>query len=66
MKITLNGKDTVTSSAASITAFLGEAGYGDMLVAVAVNGAFVPRSLHDETSLAADDAVEIVAPMQGG
>lgn len=66
MKITLNGAETVISDTTSIAGFLGETGYGDMLVAVAVNGTFVPRDLHDTTYLAIGDAVEIVAPMQGG
>ena len=66
MKITLNGKETVISDSSNVNVFLGEAGYGDMLVAVAINGTFVPKSLHGETCLAAGDAIEIVAPMQGG
>ena len=66
MKIILNGKETITENTPSITAFLGQSGYDGMLVAVAVNGTFVARSLHDETNLADGDSVEIVAPMQGG
>lgn len=66
MKIILNGEETVISETPNVTAFLAEAGYADMLVAVAVNGAFVPRSSYESTCLTANDSVEIVAPMQGG
>lgn len=34
--------------------------------AIAVNGAFVPRSRYDEFELHEADAVELVAPMAGG
>ena len=35
-------------------------------VAVAVNGAVVPRSRWDHTTVAAGDAVEVVTAVQGG
>ena len=35
-------------------------------LAVAVNGAVVRRASWDEAALQADDAVEIVRPLQGG
>ena len=66
MKIIVNGEERALTKALDITTFLDEAGYGDMLVAVAVNGAFVPRGTYSETMLQNGDSVEIVAPMQGG
>ena len=66
MVIILNGETIDTQAGATIAVMLAQAGYADMLVAVAVNGAFVPRSDHDHVQLAEGDAVDIVAPMQGG
>ena len=39
---------------------------GNDKIATAVNEAFVPASLRDQTNLADGDRVEIVAPRQGG
>ena len=41
-------------------------GYQQAIVATAVNGTFVPANRRDETVLADGDALEILAPMQGG
>lgn len=38
----------------------------DTPVAIAVNEAFVPKSLYTETELNDGDRIEILAPMQGG
>ena len=65
MKITFNG-DPVETEAGSVTAVLTQLGYGDTKVATAVNGVFVPASQRDDTALVAGDALEIVAPRQGG
>ena len=37
-----------------------------MMIAVAQNGTFVPKSQYDTTLINEGDAIEIVAPMQGG
>ena len=65
MKITVNG-NPVEIEAGSVTAVLAKLGYGDTKVATAVNGVFVPASQRDDTALVAGDALEIVAPRQGG
>jgi len=65
MKITVNG-DPVELDAGSVTAVLAQLGYGDAKVATAVNGVFVPAGQRDDTALGAGDALEIVAPRQGG
>lgn len=62
----LNGEDKALNAAQSVDDMLQQNGYGDMLVAVAINGVFVPRSSYGETMLQAGDTVDIVAPMQGG
>ena len=65
MKITVNG-DPVEIEAGSVTVVLAQLGYGDAKVATAVNGVFVPAGQRDDTALGAGDALEIVAPRQGG
>ena len=66
MKILLNGTSETIADNMTIAALLNDWGYGDKLVAVAVNGAFTPKSTRDEHILNDGDTVEIVAPMQGG
>jgi sulfur carrier protein len=43
-----------------------EAGFGNIRVATARNGAFVPERSRAETKLCAGDRVEILTPRQGG
>ena len=40
--------------------------FADAVVATALNGEFVPKRKRAETALKAGDAIEIVAPRQGG
>lgn len=66
MKIMLNGQKKELPQASNISEFLQREGYGDKTIAVAVNGEFVPKSKHADRMLSDGDALEIVAPMQGG
>ncbi len=66
MKITLNGQTIELKSALNITQLLEQQGYAGMLVAVAHNKAFVPKTQRDNIQLGEGDEIEIVAPMQGG
>jgi sulfur carrier protein len=66
MTIILNGEPRDLSVALPVAQFLEQAGYGGMLVAVAINGTFVARGAYADTIINNGDAVEIVAPMQGG
>jgi sulfur carrier protein len=65
MKILVNGawRDTDASDLASA---LQELGYGDSVVATALNGEFVPTGSRPRARLAEGDRVEVLAPMQGG
>lgn len=65
MKISINGVATEVA-ARSLETILQENGYGDSRVATAVNGNFVPVSQRASCQIEAGDAVEIVAPRQGG
>jgi sulfur carrier protein len=65
MKILVNGAWRETH-AAELAAALLELGYGESVVATAVNGEFVATGVRELTRLAEGDRVEVLAPMQGG
>jgi sulfur carrier protein len=65
MRIVLNGRTREVTSG-RLDALLEELGYGGAKVATAVNGSFVPRTLHALRTLDEGDRVEVIAPMQGG
>ena len=65
MKILVNGAWRNTG-APDLAAVLLELGYGDAVVATALNGEFVPVSSRVQARLAEGDRLEILAPMQGG
>ncbi len=65
MKILVNGawRDTAATDVATA---LHELGYGDAVVATALNGQFVPTGSRTDARLAEGDRLEVLAPMQGG
>ena len=65
MKILVNGawRDI---GAANLATVLEELGYGDSVVATAVNGEFVPATSRTDARLTEGDRLEVLAPMQGG
>ena len=65
MKILVNGawRDT---HAADLATALKEFGYGDSVVATALNGEFVATSARPSACLTEGDQLEVLAPMQGG
>lgn len=63
--LTVNG-EARDVAARSLAELLDELGYGGQKVATAVNGEFVAERARVGLQLAAGDAVEIVAPRQGG
>jgi sulfur carrier protein len=65
MKIILNGEAREVH-AMSLSAALDELGFGGAVVATALNGEFVAAAARAATSLSEDDALEVLAPMQGG
>lgn len=50
----------------SLTGILRELGYDEAAIATAVNGEFVPARRRAAVVLGAGDALEVVAPRQGG
>lgn len=65
MKIIINGQPLEVEAVALDGAIL-ELGLADQRVAVAKNGEFVPQDNWATTTLKAGDALEVLAPMQGG
>ena len=65
MKIIVNG-DSREIAAATLDAALKELGFGNSVVATALNGDFIAANARLSAVLAEGDCVEIVAPMQGG
>lgn len=65
LRLTINGEPNA-SLARTLADLLAALGYQGMKVATAVNGDFVPERQRQHCSLAEGDAVEILAPRQGG
>jgi sulfur carrier protein len=65
MRILVNG-DWRDTGAVDLAAALLELGYGEAVVATAVNGEFVPAVSRHGARLAEGDRIEVLAPMQGG
>ena len=65
MKIRVNG-EVQEIQALHLDAALRELGFTNALVATALNGDFVPRGQRPQMALAEGDALEILAPMEGG
>ena len=66
IELRVNGEHKTLRESISVQQALEAWGYTGEQIAVAVNGEFVPRSQYAEQQLAANDSVEIVAPIQGG
>ena len=64
--ITVNGQPREIPDRMSVAALVEELGFAGKRVAVERNGEIVPRSLHPQAQLAADDALEIVVAVGGG
>ena len=66
MEVSVNGQTRTLEKDCTVEEMLTLLGYADKPVAVAVNLAFVPKSKHPGERLRHGDAIDIVAPMQGG
>jgi sulfur carrier protein len=65
LKIAVNG-ETLETGARDLAALCVELGFGEAKIATARNGEFVAATARGQERLAEGDAVEIVAPRQGG
>ncbi len=61
----MNG-ETRETGARTLQELCSSLGYGEMKVATALNGDFVPAGRRAATPISQADRVEIVAPRQGG
>ena len=66
MELVVNGSSRQIREAKTVQELLNELGYGEALVAVAVNRSCVRRSNYDLHEIKAGDEIEILAPMAGG
>ncbi len=65
MTITINGEQQPLPQPQTIDQLLAAKGFGKN-IAVALNGAFIPRTTYRERLIKDGDSIEIVSPMQGG
>ncbi|MGH8219025.1 MAG: sulfur carrier protein ThiS [Steroidobacteraceae bacterium] len=65
MRIIVNGASRETA-AHDLASALAELGFGEAVVATALNGEFVAAGARTVTGLAEGDRLEVLAPMQGG
>ena len=65
LRLVVNGEPREIA-AANLAEALAALDFEDAVVATALNGAFVPKRLRAQTTLADGDQIEIVAPRQGG
>lgn len=67
MTVIINGEPVrLAQGGEDLSALLSRLGYGGEHFAVAVNGVFVPRHQLGGRAVAADDRIEVLAPMVGG
>lgn len=66
ISVHINDEIKAIPASLSLTDLLIHLGYREHNFAVAINDAFVPRSQYQTTQIQTNDAIEIVAPMQGG
>ncbi|MGW1677585.1 sulfur carrier protein ThiS [Saccharopolyspora sp. NPDC002376] len=66
MNVVINGKRQQVADGAVLAAVLAEFGVPDRGVAVAVDGAVVPRASWLETELNPEATIEVLTAVQGG
>jgi len=66
MRVRVNGEEHELPEESTIASLLEAHGLRRDGVAVALNGAVVPRSRHTDTRLAAGDRVEVLTAVGGG
>ena len=66
MDMIVNGKSVQVDGVATVSQLLEQLGFAGKRVAVEKNGEIVPKSVHAETAINADDKIEIVVAVGGG
>lgn len=65
MKIQVNGESHVVAEG-TVAEVMVSLGFAEATVATALNGQFLPQTARSQQQLKDGDALEILAPMQGG
>jgi len=66
IEVVVNGTSRTVGAGSSIRRVIAELGLEGKRIAVEKNGAIVPRSAYDTTTIEAGDRLEIVAAVGGG
>jgi sulfur carrier protein len=66
MQLVINGENRQIESVTSVLQLLQHLGYEPNAIAVALDGRFIPRHQYETFSIQENQALDIVAPMQGG
>lgn len=66
INISLNNESKQIAAETLLSDALAQWGFGEIKIAVAINGEFVPRSTYSEHQLKAGDQIDIVKPVGGG
>jgi sulfur carrier protein len=66
INISLNNEPKQLADSTPLSDALTQWGFGEIKIAVAINGEFVPRSTYKDRLLEADDQIDIVKPVGGG
>jgi len=66
INISLNNEPKQIESGSLLSEALIQWGFGEIKIAVAINGEFVPRSTYSAHQLQAGDQIDIVKPVGGG
>jgi len=64
--ISLNNEPKKIAEKIPLSDALVQWGFGEIKIAVAINGEFVPRSTYKDRLLEANDQIDIVKPVGGG
>ena len=66
INISLNNETNTIAEHTLLSDALVQWGFGEIKIAVAINGEFVPRSTYGQRELAMGDQIDIVKPVGGG
>jgi sulfur carrier protein len=66
INISLNNEPKNIAEKTLLSDALAQWNFGEIKIAVAINGEFVPRSTYSERLLEAGDQIDIVKPVGGG
>ncbi|MFT5708858.1 MAG: sulfur carrier protein [Oceanospirillaceae bacterium] len=66
LNVSVNNNALLIEEHSNLHQLISTAGFSEQIIAVAVNGEFVPKTQYSNTILSADDQIDIVKPIGGG